>query len=209
MTVHLADREADAEASLVSRRRELRRPHRLERLSLQDLASRTRAAAREERAHEAAEVQDRGVHGAARVHAEAELGGLEDAAVLGPHVGLGQVLHQLRLLLERAVRHAQRDEDRLLQIGGEGLLLRDLEHVAHRGDAGVAVLDLLQGRIDEGGVVQAADRVGEGRLVGDEIVADGRLADEPRPVRRQHPQRDGLGAREGVLRSEVGAGWLA
>ncbi len=107
-----------------------------------------------------------------------------------------------RVRREGGRRHRHRVEDGVLEVFREGLAGTALEDVPDDRDAGVGVLRVRAGRIDELRAVQARDGRGEGRLGRVEIVADRRLAHEPRAVGHELAQRQERA--EGILRTEIG-----
>ncbi len=163
-------------------------------------------AAPEHHPHESREVEHGGVHAARRRHPELEGGCVEEPAIESPHVGPGEVVDYILLWDECAARHADRVDDRTLHVIRERLALRDLERVSHHRDPGVRVLGARLGLVDEGRAVQAGHRGREGGAGVIEVVAGGRLADQPGAVRHELPQGDRrAGAVVGREVGEVGA----
>ena len=193
----LLHREAEPVAAGRARLGELGRPHRFEGRGREEPIPTL-----EHHADEAREVQDRGVHAAGRGHAEFEAGRVEIRPVEPPHVGMGEIVDDRGVRHERAVRHPQGIEDGALHVVREWLALRDLQGIAHDRDPGVRVLGAGLRLVDQRSPVQAGDRspeIGAGVV---EVVARRRLADQPRPMRHQLPQRD---RRAGtVVRRKVG-----
>ena len=156
----------------------------------------------EQHAQEPRQVVDRGVQTAGRGLAERERRRRKLAAVVGPHHRLRQVLRHGGVRLQAAVLHAERVEQGAIKVTRVRLLLFLLQDEADNGDAGVAVFETALGGVDEFGAVEALDGAGQRRLVGVEVVADGRLAHQAGAVAHQLPQGDLLVER--VERLEVG-----
>ncbi len=190
VAVETAHHEAEAEGAFVAGLGVLRLPHLFQRFRLHDHVV-ARLAAGEQHGQEARQVVDRGVEAAGRVLAERERRRRGLAAVVGPHHRLRQVLRHRGVGLQAAVLHAERVEDRPVDVARVGLPLRLLQHEADHGEARIAVFEMAFRGVNQLGPVEALHGAFQRRLVGVEVVADGRLAHQAGPVAHQLAERDG------------------
>ena len=105
VVIEPSEAKADAVSGLLVRARELGRPHVRNRLWLEN-APMWPAPTGEQRAEEATEVGDRGVHAAGGRHAERKGGRGEAPSIHRPHRCDGKAASELGAGLEAALRHA-------------------------------------------------------------------------------------------------------
>jgi len=116
-----------------------------------------RAATSEQDAHEAAEVQHRGVHAACRCDAELERRRRERAVIERPHRRLRDARADGGIRLKRTVLEPHRTQNCTGKVRWKQLLLGGREGESRHGDAGIRVLCLCTRAVDEPRVIEAAD----------------------------------------------------
>ena len=154
----LGDVKADAETGLVAGLGILRRPHLLQCFGFQNRSARSLAAGKKH-AQEPCQIRDRGVHAAGRRHAQRKRRGIEHAAVKCPHEAFRQIPGCFRSRLKAAFLETQRIEDRMLQIPRKRLPFQLLEHIADRRHAGIGILGVCLGLVDQFRLIEAVDRL--------------------------------------------------
>ena len=112
--------------------------------------------------------------------------------MISPHDRLGKIPLQCGCRLEAAPLQAHRFEQLFLQIFGERLFLRLLQHIADHADAGVGILDPALRFINQRSAIETPDHVGQGGVPIVKIVAHGRLARQTGPMGHQLTQSDGF-----------------
>src|SRR5207253_7525777 len=112
----------------------------------------------------------------ARTHAELKGGRLERAPLERPHARLGEMRRDARDRLEGTVVEPHRLEDGALEVWIERFALRSLEDVTEDGDAGIRVLRLRPGLVDERRSIETGDCRGERWAGIIEVIADRRLS---------------------------------